>query len=42
VANRYTFRASFGRDMGDPERRDHYRTMLSDMVVDYLTARPGD
>jgi AcrR family transcriptional regulator len=42
VANRYTFRASFGRDMADPERRDHYRAMLSDMVVDYLSARPGN
>ena len=42
VANRYTFQASFGRDMADPARRDHYRQMLSDMIVDYLTSdRPA-
>jgi AcrR family transcriptional regulator len=38
IANRHTFQASFGRDMADPSRRDHYRQMLSDMVVDYLTS----
>jgi AcrR family transcriptional regulator len=38
IANRHTFQASFGRDMADPARRDHYRQMLSDMVVDYLTS----
>lgn len=40
VANRYTFNACFGRDMADPARRDHQRRMLSDAVVDYLTADP--
>lgn len=39
TANRHTFRAIFDRDMLDPTRRDHYRTMLGDIVVDYLAAR---
>jgi AcrR family transcriptional regulator len=38
VANRHTFRTLFDRDLTDPERRDHYRRMLGDMVVDYLSA----
>jgi AcrR family transcriptional regulator len=38
VANRHTFRTLFDRDLSDPERRDHYRRMLGDMVVDYLSA----
>ena len=38
VANRHTFRTLFERDLTDPERRDHYRRMLGDMVVDYLSA----
>jgi AcrR family transcriptional regulator len=38
VANRHTFRTLFERDLADPERRDHYRRMLGDMVVDYLSA----
>ena len=37
VANRHTFRTLFERDLTDPERRDHYRRMLGDMVVDYLS-----
>src|SRR3954452_5121208 len=37
VANRHTFGTIFDRDLLDPERRDHYRAMLGDMVVDYLT-----
>ncbi|MFF2076123.1 TetR/AcrR family transcriptional regulator [Kitasatospora sp. NPDC058162] len=36
VSNRHTFGAIFGRDMTDPARREHYRTMLGDMVVAYL------
>jgi AcrR family transcriptional regulator len=36
VANRYTFGTLFERDLGDPELRDHYRTMLGDMIVSYL------
>jgi AcrR family transcriptional regulator len=37
VANRHTFGTLFDRDLTDPELRDHYRTMLGDMVVAYLT-----
>ena len=37
VANRSTFGTLFGRDLLDPPRRDHYRRMLGDMVVSYLT-----
>ncbi|MEV4413158.1 TetR/AcrR family transcriptional regulator [Catellatospora sp. NPDC049609] len=39
TANRYTFNAIFQRDMLDPGRREHYRTMLGDLVLEYLTAR---
>ena len=38
VSNRHTFGAIFGRDLLDPARRDHYREMLGDMVVSYLTS----
>ncbi|WP_103349237.1 TetR/AcrR family transcriptional regulator [Amycolatopsis sp. CA-128772] len=38
LANRHTFQAIFGRDMLAPARREHYRTMLGDLVIDYLTA----
>ena len=38
TANRYTFQAIFQRDMLAPDRRAHYRDMLGDLVVDYLTA----
>ncbi|WP_225839996.1 TetR/AcrR family transcriptional regulator [Streptomyces sp. NK08204] len=38
VANRDTFAALFGRDLLDPAQRDHYRTVLGDMVIAYLTA----
>lgn len=41
VANRYTFGAIFGRDMLDPAQRDHYRTMLGDMIVNHLAVRTG-
>nr|MDT0659469.1 TetR/AcrR family transcriptional regulator [Micromonospora sp. DSM 115978] len=37
IANRYTFQAIFERDMLDPARRDHYREMLGDLVLEYLT-----
>jgi AcrR family transcriptional regulator len=40
VANRHTFRALFDLDLTDPDRREHYRRMVGDMVVDYLTAPP--
>jgi AcrR family transcriptional regulator len=38
VANRYTFRAIFDRDLGSRDLRDHYREMLGDTVVAYLTS----
>lgn len=38
MANRHTFGAIFDRDLTDPALRDRYRTMLGDMVVDYLGA----
>ncbi|MDA0161020.1 TetR family transcriptional regulator [Solirubrobacter ginsenosidimutans] len=41
VANRHTFGALFGRDLMAPEQRTHYRTMLGDMIVDYLRASEG-
>ncbi|MFG2636925.1 TetR/AcrR family transcriptional regulator [Streptomyces sp. NPDC048362] len=43
VANRQTFRTLFGRDLVAPARREHYRTMLGDLVIAYLTAEatPG-
>jgi AcrR family transcriptional regulator len=37
IANRHTFGSLFGRDMIAPDRRDHYRQMLGDMVVQYLS-----
>jgi AcrR family transcriptional regulator len=36
IANRHTFGAIFGRDLTDPARREHYRAMLGDLVVDLL------
>jgi AcrR family transcriptional regulator len=36
VANRYTFGTLFDRDLTDPALREHYRTMLGDMIVDYI------
>jgi AcrR family transcriptional regulator len=39
TANRHTFSAIFQRDPLDPRRREHYRRLLGDLVVDYLTAR---
>lgn len=41
TANRHTFHAVFERDMLDPGRRDHYRRMLGELVVEYLTAHVG-
>jgi AcrR family transcriptional regulator len=37
MSNRHTFGALFGRDMLDPGRRDHYRRMIGDLIVSYLT-----
>jgi AcrR family transcriptional regulator len=41
VADRHTFSALFGRDLMSDDRREHYRAMLGDMVVDYLRAGDG-
>jgi AcrR family transcriptional regulator len=41
VANRHTFGTIFDRDLLEPDRREHYRRMLGDMVVDYLSAGTG-
>ncbi|MDL5156264.1 TetR/AcrR family transcriptional regulator [Actinomycetospora termitidis] len=41
TANRHTIAAIFDRDMLDPDRRDHYRRMLADLVVEFLTAHVG-
>ena len=41
MANRHTFGAIFGRDMVEPTRHDHYRTMCGDMIVRYLQAQPA-
>ena len=38
IANRYTFNTIFERDMLDPARRDHYRQMIGDLVLDYLSS----
>jgi AcrR family transcriptional regulator len=36
VANRHTWGALFDRDLLAPDRREHYRTMLGDLVTGYL------
>jgi AcrR family transcriptional regulator len=36
IANRHTFGAIFDRDLTDAARRDGYRRMLGDMIVEYL------
>jgi AcrR family transcriptional regulator len=41
VANQHTFGTLTDRDPLDPDLRDHYRRMLGDMVVSYLTAEPA-
>lgn len=38
VANRYTFRALFGRDLLDSERHDHYRRLAGELVVGFMSA----
>jgi AcrR family transcriptional regulator len=37
VANQYTFGYLFDRDLLDPARRDHLRTMIGDVVVAWLS-----
>jgi hypothetical protein len=39
VANRYTFGTLFDRDLTDPALREHYRQMLGDMIIDYISLR---
>ncbi|MDN5547442.1 MAG: TetR/AcrR family transcriptional regulator, partial [Rhodococcus sp. (in: high G+C Gram-positive bacteria)] len=39
IANRYTFKALFDRDLTDSTHREHLRTMLGDMVVAFLTSK---
>jgi AcrR family transcriptional regulator len=41
IANRHTFGAIFDRDLTEPARRDDYRRMLGDMIVEYLRGVPG-
>lgn len=41
IANRHTFGAIFDRDLTDAARRDGYRRMLGDMVVEYLRGNGG-
>ncbi|MFD7919384.1 TetR family transcriptional regulator [Streptomyces sp. NPDC059740] len=41
VANRHTFGALFDRDLTDPALREHYRSMLGDLIVAYLTSAPA-
>jgi AcrR family transcriptional regulator len=38
IANQHTFGTIFDRDLTSPALRDHYREMLADMIVGYLTA----
>ncbi|MGW9132400.1 TetR family transcriptional regulator [Streptomyces sp. NPDC055681] len=42
VSNRHTFGALFGRDLVAAERREHYRNMLADMIIAYLTAERAE
>jgi AcrR family transcriptional regulator len=39
VANQHTFGYLFGRDLTAPDRRDHLRTMIGDVVVGWITSR---
>ena len=41
IANRHTFGAIFDRDLTDAARRDGYRRMLGDMIVEYLRGDAG-
>ena len=41
LSNRHTFAVIFGRDLLEPARREHYRQMVGDLVVEYLTAHVG-
>jgi AcrR family transcriptional regulator len=41
INNHYTFAANFGRDLIEPSRREKYRQMIGDVVVQYLTSAPS-
>lgn len=41
VANQHTFGLLFDRDLLDPDRHEHYRTLACDMIVSTMTANPG-
>ncbi|MGA2970367.1 MAG: TetR/AcrR family transcriptional regulator [Acidimicrobiales bacterium] len=41
INNHYTFEANFGRDLVEPSRREKYRQMIGDVVVQYLTSAPS-
>ncbi len=40
MSNRHTFGAISGIDLLDAESRDHYRRLVGDMIVSYLTSPP--
>ncbi len=42
LANRHTFQAIFGRDLTDKRARQHYRRMLGDLLLAYLTSTPAE
>lgn len=42
VANQHTFGHLFARDMLEESRREHYRSMIGDVVVAWMTTLPGD
>ena len=42
IANRHTFGSLFKRDLTSPQLHDHYRSMLGDIVVAYLTSGRRD
>ena len=41
INNHYTFAANYGRDLVEPSRREKYRQMIGDVVVQYLTSAPS-
>lgn len=42
VSNRHTFGAIFGQDLLGADCREHYRRLVGDMIVSYLTTAPGE
>ncbi|UOQ57499.1 TetR family transcriptional regulator [Leucobacter allii] len=41
VANRYTFRTLFGRDLLEPARHEHYRRLAGDLAVSTISRPTG-